>query len=195
MKPHSPPCERNKEPILDVLRDIFADAKQVLEIGSGTGQHAVWFGRHLPHLVWQTSDLEDNHAGINLWLADEGSDNIKAPIVLDVDQTWSQIEADAIFTANTLHIISWPQVERLFEGAAGVLQSGGVMATYGPFNYNGEFTSPSNARFELWLKDRDPLSGIRDFEAIQDLATRVGFELQDDREMPANNRMLIWKRL
>jgi SAM-dependent methyltransferase len=195
VKPFSEPCERNKEPILVILRELFADRRLVLEIGSGTGQHAVHFAQALPHLVWQTSDLPANHAGIRAWLAEAALANTPEPIALDVGaDAWPVATADAIFCANTIHIISWPLVERMFEGIGRVLADDGLLVLYGPFNYKGQFTSESNARFDVWLKNRDPVSGIRDFEQVDALARAQGLRLVGDHEMPANNRTLVWRR-
>ena len=193
--PFSEACERNKDPILDVLREAFGDRTKVLEIGSGTGQHAAHFARHLPHLIWEPSDLAENLPGIRLWLKEAALPNLLDPIVLDIDDAqWPDTGADAVFTANTLHIVSWPRVERLFERAGALLPAGGVLAVYGPFNYGGVHTSESNARFDAMLRARDPRSGIRDFEKVNELAKRQGLILLEDRAMPANNRMLVWRK-
>jgi cyclopropane fatty-acyl-phospholipid synthase-like methyltransferase len=195
MKPFSQACENNKQPILDILQRVFADRERVLEIGSGTGQHAVFFAANLPHLYWQTSDLAENHAGIRQWIGEARLPNLAEPITIDADQQpWPVESVDAIFTANTFHIMSWPQVQRTFEGIARILQPGGVLAVYGPFNYNGEFTSESNRNFDAWLKQRGAHQGIRDFEAVNELAKGIGLDLQEDNAMPANNRLLVWKR-
>jgi hypothetical protein len=195
MKPFSESSEQNREPILAVLRTVFADRRRVLEIASGTGQHAVHFGESLPHLVWQTSELVHNHSGIKAWLDEAALPNVLPPVALDVnDDAWPVGTVDAIFNANTVHIVSWPSVERMFAGIGRVLELGGLLCLYGPFNYNGAFTSDSNARFDVWLKNRDPASGIRDFEAIDRLAEAQGLHLQHDIEMPVNNRSLIWRR-
>ena len=195
MKPFAESCEQNREPILVVLRDAFADRRDVLEIGSGTGQHAVHFGAALPYLTWRTSELPANHAGIQAWLDEAGLGNVLPPIALDVDDAdWPVGPVDAIFNANTVHIVGWPSVERLFAGIGRVLAPGGIVCLYGPFNYKGAFTSESNARFDAWLKARDPASGVRDFEAIDRLAQAQGLRLWQDIAMPANNRSLIWRR-
>ncbi|MBI1173649.1 MAG: DUF938 domain-containing protein [Sideroxydans sp.] len=194
MKPYSESCEKNQEPILAVLREIFAGRTRVLEIASGTGQHAVYFGRALPHLSWQTSELAHNHAGIRAWLDEAQLPNVLAPLSLDVDDAqWPVAPVDAIFNANTVHIISWPQVERLFAHISRVIEPGGCVCFYGPYNYAGKFTSDSNARFDAWLKSRDPDSGVRDFEAVNSLAASCGLLLQHDIAMPSNNRMLVWQ--
>ena len=194
-KPFAESCVQNRDPILAVLREVFADRRRVLEIGSGTGQHAVYFGAELPHLVWQTADVPQQHPGIRQWLDEAALPNVLPPIALDVSQTaWRNGRYDAVFSANTLHIMGWPEVERFFEGIGDVFEAGGVLAVYGPFNYNGAFTSESNARFDAWLKARDPASGVRDFEAVDALARAQGLVLQRDIAMPANNRTLVWRR-
>jgi len=195
-KPFSESSEENREPILAVLREVFADCHKVLEIGSGTGQHAVYFGIELSHLCWQTADLPRYHAGIRMWLDEAALPNVLAPIALDVNHSdWLEGRYDAVFSANTLHIVSWPEVEKFFAGVGKVLQPGGVLAIYGPFNYNRQFTSPSNARFDQWLKNRDPASGVRDFEAVDALARAQDLVLLKDVEMPVNNRTLVWRRM
>jgi len=195
-KPFAESCVQNREPILAVLREWFADRRRVLEVGSGTGQHAVYFAPELPHLVWQTADVPEHHAGIRAWLDEAALPNVLPPFVLDVTQTaWRSCRYDAVFSANTLHIMGWPEVEHFFAGVGAVLEAGGVLAVYGPFNYNGTFTSDSNARFDAWLKARDPASGVRDFEAVDALARAQGLVLQQDIAMPANNRTLVWRRV
>ena len=195
-KPFSESCVQNRDPILAVLREWFADRRHVLEIGSGTGQHAVYFAPELPHLVWQTADVPPHHAGIRAWLDDAAPPNVRPPLALDVNDTaWHGGCYDAVFSANTLHIMGWQEVEKCFAGIGSVLEAGGVLAIYGPFNYNGAFTSDSNARFDAWLKARDPASGVRDYEAVDALAREQGLVLQQDIAMPANNRTLIWRRV
>jgi len=194
-KPYSESCEQNREPILAVLREAFADRRRLLEIGSGTGQHAVYFAAELPQLVWQTADVRAYHPGIHAWLDEAALPNVLPPLELDVNQThWHSGRYDAVFSANTLHIMGWPEVVRFFAGVGNVLEPGGVLVVYGPFNYNGQFTSDSNARFDAWLKARDPASGVRDFEAVDALARAQGLVLQRDLAMPANNRSLVWQR-
>jgi cyclopropane fatty-acyl-phospholipid synthase-like methyltransferase len=156
----------------------------------------VYFAPELPHLTWQTAELPQHHAGIRQWLAEAALPNVLAPLVLDANRTeWHSGLYDAVCSANTLHIMSWPEVERFFAGIGAVLESGGVLAIYGPFNINGAFTSESNARFDAWLKSRDPASGVRDFEAVDALARAQGLVLQQDVAMPANNRTLVWRRM
>jgi len=192
-KPYAESCEKNKDPILAVLKEIFAERKRVLEIASGTGQHAVYFGRELSHLIWQPSEQAQNLAGIQAWLDEAQLPNVLPPLLLDVnDMLWPVTAVDAIFNANTVHIISWPEVERLFVHIARAIAPGGCVCFYGPYNYGGNFTSESNARFDGWLKSRDPNSGVRDFEAVNRLAASHGLELQRDIEMPSNNRILVW---
>ena len=193
MKPYAESCEKNKEPILAVLKEIFAERERVLEIASGTGQHAVYFGSELPHLIWQPSELPQNLAGIQAWLDEAQLPNVLAPLAIDVNDAHCPVAAvDAIFNANTVHIISWPEVERLFAHIARVIGPGGYVCLYGPYNYSGNFTSESNARFDAWLKARDPNSGVRDFEAVNRLAATHGLNLLHDIEMPSNNRILVW---
>jgi cyclopropane fatty-acyl-phospholipid synthase-like methyltransferase len=193
-KAFSPACELNKKPILEVLREALKDSKQVLEIASGTGQHAVHFGAQLPHLIWQTSDLLENHETIQAWLDEANLPNVLKPLQLDVDDSiWPTLKVDAIFNANTVHIISWSQVEKLFTHISRAVLPGAVVCLYGPFNYDGKFTSDSNARFDASLRARDSSSGIRDFQAVNALAASFGLALQKDIAMPSNNRLLMWK--
>ena len=194
MKPYSEACERNKGSILAVLRDAFADRCAVLEVGSGTGQHALHFAQGLPHLSWQPSDVAENLPGLQAQFAGIQLPNLRAPIVLDLDEDWAPLGCDAVFTANTLHIVSWSRVERFFRHAGTQLTDGGVLTVYGPFNIGGRFTSESNAQFDAMLRARDPASGIRDIDAIDVLARGQGFALAEDVAMPANNRTLVWRR-
>lgn len=194
-KPHSDACDRNQQPILDVLQLRLSKTRSVLEIGSGTGQHAIFFAKQMPHLTWVTSDRQETHAGIQLWMEEASLANVEGPLDLDVSRnSWPVVEIDAVFTANTLHIISWALVEDLVNGVAQLLPDGGLFIVYGPFNYNGQYTSESNARFDLWLKDRDAESAIRNFEDVDALAHSAGLQAIDDIAMPANNRILIWKK-
>lgn len=196
-KPHAPACERNRDPILAVLRRHFAGRRHVLEVGSGTGQHAVYFARAMPWLAWQASDVAEHLPGIRAWLDDAGLPNTPPPLELDVaGPTWPVVSADAVFTANTLHIMGWDEVQAFFRGVGAVLRGapGGMLLAYGPFNYGGTFSSDSNRDFDAWLKARDPRSGIRDFEAVDGLARDVGLELLEDVAMPANNRCLAWQQ-
>jgi cyclopropane fatty-acyl-phospholipid synthase-like methyltransferase len=194
--PDAPATARNRDPILAVLRQRFAMRMRVLEIGSGTGQHAVYFARALPHLKWHTSDLPENHEGIRAWIAQSGASNIFPPVPLDFGraETFPITRHDAVFSANTLHIASWPQVESLFANLPRVLAAKATVVFYGPFNVGGQFTSPSNAAFDASLRADDPSRGIRDVEAVQALAERAGLRLVDNIEMPANNRCLVFEK-
>ncbi len=193
--PYAESCERNKAPILEVLRVVLAGAEEVLEVGSGTGQHAVWFARHLPDLHWQPSELATGLAALRARLQAEAPANVRAAIALDVaSRPWTAREFDAVFSANTLHIMSAAQVEQFFLGVGEVLAPGGVLCVYGPFRYGGRFTTPSNAAFDQWLRARDPLSGVRDFEVVDGLARAQGLSLHADHAMPANNQALVWRR-
>jgi hypothetical protein len=188
VKPFSEASERNRGPILQVLKRIFSRTRFVLEIGSGTGQHAAYFAAELPHLVWQASDVAENLPGIREWVSEP------PPIELDVDKEWPQLDVDAVFSANTCHIISWPQVERMFAGVGRLLPAYGVFGLYGPFNYGGRHTSESNARFDAMLRARDPASGLRDVDDIVRLAALNGLGLEEDNAMPANNRLLVFQK-
>jgi cyclopropane fatty-acyl-phospholipid synthase-like methyltransferase len=192
---YSEASERNKGPILRVLADAYRGCRAVLEIGSGTGQHAVYFARHLTHLTWQPSDLPEGLTDLAERIAQEGPGNLRPPIALDVrSHPWPVDTVDAIFTANTFHIMDWRSVEHFFTGVDQVLTRNGVLCVYGPFRYGGAFTTPSNADFDRYLRARDPASGIRDFEAVHALAERIGLTLSADHPMPANNQALVWSR-
>lgn len=188
-------AERNKEPILRILRTAFAGCRQVLEIGSGTGQHATYFAAGLPHLSWQPSDVGDYLPDLARRIEQAKLPNLQPVIELDVRRRpWAAGSCDAIFTANTLHIMSWDAVCDFFAGLEPVLQHGGVLCIYGPFRYRGDYTTASNAAFDAYLRARDALSGIRDFEAIEALATAAGLALAADHAMPANNQLLVWQK-
>lgn len=194
-KPFSPASERNRMPIMNVLRPLFAEVKSVLEVGSGTGQHAVFFGAQMPHLTWQTSDLAENHPAIRMWVEEVALSNVLPPLVLDVGaEQWLVEQVDAVFTANTLHIMSWSNVEKLLAGVARALHVKGLFCAYGPFSYDGRHTSESNARFDLSLRGQNPRSGIRDFAQVCELAAGNDLSLQDDHAMPANNRLLAFRK-
>ena len=194
IQPYSPSCERNREPILDVLREQFADRRHVLEIGSGTGQHAVHFAAAMPKLIWQSSDRAENLPGIRAWLDDAALSNTPAPLEFDVAGTWPAETFDAVFSANTLHIMAWPEVEHFFAQLPTITCAGAILVIYGPFNYQGRYSSDSNAAFDQWLKARGEHMAIRDAEAVDALATKAGFALTDDIAMPANNRCRVWRR-
>jgi cyclopropane fatty-acyl-phospholipid synthase-like methyltransferase len=194
IKPFSDACERNRDPIFAALRSHFSDRERVLEIGSGTGQHAIYFAAKMPSLIWQSSDRAENLPGVRAWLDDAALPNTPPPIDLDVNDDWPTPRFDGIFSANTLHIMSWSEVELLFRKLASISTPDAKLAIYGPFNYDGQFTSESNAAFDRSLKSRGAQMGIRDFEAVNALASNAQFALIDDVSMPANNRLLVWQR-
>jgi len=193
-KPDAPSCARNREPILGVLRRHFADRREVLEIGSGTGQHAVFLAAELPHLIWQASDRLENLAGIQAWLDEAALGNTPAAMPFDVGDAWPVRRFDAVFSANTLHIMSWPEVGRLFAGLPGVMADDFTLVIYGPFNHDGRYTSESNAAFDAWLKQGGAQRGLRDLDAVDALAAQAGLKLIEDCPMPSNNRCLVWHR-
>ncbi len=194
-KPNAPSCEQNQQVILDVLKELFIEPGDVLEIGSYTGQHAVFFTQHLPHLSWYPGDLEAEHVGMKMWFSEVEHDRIHTPLILDVDiPDWNINKKDYVFSANVTHIISLEQTEKMFRHVGEVLKSGGLFVQYGPFNYNGKYTSESNANFDGWLKQRDPKSGIKHFESIEKLAEKNTLKLFKDIKMPANNRILVWEK-
>jgi cyclopropane fatty-acyl-phospholipid synthase-like methyltransferase len=196
MLPFSEACERNKGPILEVLRVAFADRTQVLEIGSGTGQHAVHFAAHLTHLTWHPTEQLAYLADLASRVKTEGTRNLRPPTVLDVKQSvWPLRSVDAIYSANTLHIMGWAEVEAMFHGVDAVLSPHGVVCIYGPFRYAGRYTSDSNRDFDLMLKERDPLSGLRDMTDLSALALRHALRLRADHDLPANNRLLEFVRV
>jgi cyclopropane fatty-acyl-phospholipid synthase-like methyltransferase len=188
-------CERNKGPILEVLKGEFAGSTRVLEVGSGTGQHAVFLAAQLPHLIWQPTEMAGQLAPLTERARLEGTANLLAPLELDVRaRPWPLAPADAAFSANTLHIMAWEGVREFFRGVGEVLSAPGVLAVYGPFRFQNAHTSASNAEFDRFLRQRDPLSGIRDFEALDELARAQGLRFHADHAMPANNRTLVWRR-
>ncbi len=192
-KPFSPACERNREPILALLRKRFADRSCVLEVGSGTGQHAVHFAAAMPNLVWQTSDVSAHLPGIRQWLAEARLPNTPPPQAFDVNGAWPAGRFDAVFSANTLHIMAWHEVVLLFHGLPDVMRPGALLTVYGPFNEGGQFSSASNAAFDAALRADDPQRGIRDIEAVEALAQAAGLWRIDDQPMPANNRCITWQ--
>ncbi|MDA0896717.1 MAG: DUF938 domain-containing protein [Proteobacteria bacterium] len=235
--PFSQSCENNKQPILTQLERLLADAKHVLEVAGGTGQHAAYFAEALPQLRWQSSDIQSALAGLNSRIESLKLDNLPAALALDVDQqswllgTWPTAPAqrteptqgekalsageqfekaiydrlgknaainagpfDALFSANSLHIMSEGSVANFFLGAGKLLAKDALLIVYGPFNYAGKFISQSNEEFDRWLKERNPVSGIRDFEAVCTIADIANFEFEQDIEMPANNRLLVWRK-
>lgn len=194
-KPFSQSCEENKQVIFETIAPFLADKTSVLEIASGTGQHAVFFASQLPHLTWQTSDLIESHVGIHQWLDEVNLENIHRPVELNVSESeWPSCRYDAVFSANSFHIMANQNVEDFFANISSVLQNNAYVIIYGPFNYKGEFTSQSNANFDVWLKSRHPQSGIKDFEWCNQLAMNAGLNLVDDIAMPVNNRILVWRK-
>ena len=192
-KPFAESCVENREPIFAVLAPRLAGCARLLEIGSGTGQHAVYFAPQLPHVVWQTSERVDSHPGIHAWLDEAALDNVLPPLALDVlADPWPAGPYDAVFSANTAHIMSTDAVVAMFHGVGRVLAAGGRFLLYGPFSYAGQHTAPSNVRFDAWLKERDPLMGVRDVDWLQGLAADAGMQLDEDIAMPVNNRTLVW---
>lgn len=198
-KAHSKACERNRDPILNVLREVLADAERVLEIGSGTGQHAVYFADNLPHLTWQPSDRPDHLDSVRAWADDAGLDNLAEPIALDLfgepdEPALDEASFEALAAINVIHIAPWEATGRLFGLAERLLGDDDVVYLYGPYRYADRPLEPSNERFDQWLKERDPKSGIRLFEDVRKVANAHGFELGGDRAMPANNRSLWWRK-
>ncbi|MDC0429874.1 class I SAM-dependent methyltransferase [Candidatus Thioglobus sp.] len=194
MKQYSAACDQNKDPILKVIKPLLLNAKSVLEVGSGTGQHCVYFAKELPHLTWQASDQSMYLPSVSAWIDDAKLANTPKALKLNVDLDWPEDKYQAIYSANTVHIMSWEMVLNFFKGVGQVLDKDGVFILYGPFNYQGQYTSQSNANFDLLLKDNNPLSAIRDFEALNQLAQKVGLSLVNDFAMPANNRILCWEK-
>jgi cyclopropane fatty-acyl-phospholipid synthase-like methyltransferase len=194
-KPFAQSCVENREPILEVLRTRLSECRRLLEIGSGTGQHAVYFAPELAQIFWQTSDKHENHAGILAWLSDSRATNIGRPISLDVlRDPWPSSGFDAVFSANTAHIMHFPTVERMFELADRVLGRGGIFCLYGPFKLRGEFSTQSNADFHRSLRRQDPGMGIRNLEDVDSLAAKNRLESRRLYAMPANNLLRVWSR-
>ncbi len=194
-KPFSEYAERNGAPILDVLRNEFANCTKVLEIGSGTGQHAARIAKELPFLRWQTSDLDENHGGIRAWVNDSGLANLLPPLSLDV--LTSDVPAascDAVFSSNTAHIMSIEAVQKMFEIVGNVLTERGVFCLYGPFRQGGEFNTPSNAAFHTSLRSRNPEMGIRHLESLDEYARDHNMARARLYTMPANNHIAVWNK-
>ena len=204
-KPFSQACENNKLPILNVIQSVFSNASKVLEVGSGTGQHAVFFAQQMPHLFWQTADMQENHQSIEQWLAEAQLANLGDPLSLDLlndvdithllamNQRDGAVAIDGIFSANTCHIMNFQAVENLFNMVGKLLKNNNYFCLYGPFKHRGEYTSDSNHQFDQWLQRRDPESGIRDIDDLRDLAKNAGLALQQHHYLPANNEILVWQ--
>jgi hypothetical protein len=195
-KGFAPAAERNRQPILDVLRRVLPRSGVVLEVASGTGQHAAFFSEHLPLLQWQPTDAtpEALHS-IESWVAEENRDNLLPPVELDVRwPRWPIVEADAMLCINMIHISPWETAEALFMGAQKLLAEGSPLITYGPYRLHGEHTAPSNEAFDQSLRSRNPRWGVRDIDNLNELAGRAGFALNERVDMPANNMTLVWTR-
>ena len=193
--PRSEACERNQGPILQILRQWFLSPGVVLEIGSGTGQHAVYFSRNMPHLTWQPTDREENLPGIRAWVDTTALANLRAPLKLDVREAhWPIDSARYVFSANTAHIMGWQEVENMFDGIQRIIEPRGYMCLYGPFNRDGQFTSDSNRAFDEMLRTKNPAMGIRDDRAMISLGRKHGLSFAAEYAMPANNRVLVWTR-
>ena len=193
--PFSQAAENNKAPIQEILDRHLPGAESLLEIGSGTAQHAVAFAQRYPKLVWQCSDIPLSVSNVNRRIEAAQLSNLPLAIPLDVTQpSWPEQKFNTVYTANSLHIMSAESVEQFFSKVGAVVNKGGKLLIYGPFKYGGEFTTESNARFDLWLKDQNPHSGIRDFEWVNELATATDFDFEEDNAMPANNQFLVWSR-
>lgn len=194
--PCAPACERNRAPILDCIRPLFGSVRRVVEIGSGTGQHAAWFAPRLPHLAWVATDLAANHPGIKAWIAASGAANLEGPLALDTEAPWPELGAvDAAFSANTAHIMPESAVAAMFEGLGGRLPVGAPFCLYGPFSEQGRHTSDSNAAFDADLRARGVGMGVRDTAWLTQVAAVTGFTLETIEPMPANNRVLVWRRI
>jgi len=195
-KPFAPACERNQQVIAEVLAMVVEDrALTVMEMGSGTGQHAVYFAEKMPHLTWCPTDLADNHKGIRQWLADAALPNIAQPVRYEVGKDdWPELDADLVFTANTLHIMSVDLVQHWIRDLGQHLKTGAMVMIYGPFKYQGRYTAESNATFDQWLKAEDHRRGIRDFEQLDEWMIQQGLKLVVDISMPANNQILLYER-
>ncbi len=193
-KPYALSCDKNSEPILKVLKEYLPECRSLLEVGAGTGQHAIFMAPHFKDLQWTLADMEERHEGIEMWLHDFPRANVNGPVEYEVGKTdFPEGDFDAVFTANTLHIMSWPLCLRLFDDLTS-LPSGSLFLVYGAFMYGGEFTSESNADFQKWLQGKFPGSGLRDFEKVEAELKERQFLLVKDHEMPANNRMLVFKK-
>lgn len=192
-RPFSEYAARNTGPILEILRREFRECTEVLEIGSGTGQHAVAFATQLPHLRWQTSDLDQNHASIRAWIIEAGAENVSAPLTLDVrTAALEPATFDAVFSANTAHIMSLGAVRSMFSLVGDVLRAGGIFCLYGPFRIGGAFNTESNERFDASLRQRDPSMGIRDLEVLDEFGARAGLRRRRLFAMPSNNHVAVW---
>jgi cyclopropane fatty-acyl-phospholipid synthase-like methyltransferase len=198
-KPHAPSCDKNRKPLLDCLWPLLKDKINLLEVGSGTGQHAVFMAPKLPHLTWTISDVKDRHRGMSLWLREEPILNIKGPLLYEVGKVPSQFPKslkrfDVVFTSNTLHILNWEKVKALFKDLNENLEKDTLFITYGAFKFNGKYTTESNKDFDVWLKQKDKNSGLKNFEDVTQNLLENNFSLLENINMPANNNMLVYKK-
>ncbi|WGL15448.1 DUF938 domain-containing protein [Microbulbifer bruguierae] len=192
--PDAPSTGRNREPILQELERLLAHSRRVLEVGSGTGQHATYFAPRLPQLTWQTSERRENLHEVQAWLAHRPADNLPPSLELDVTGTWPELQVDTVFTANTLHIMPAAAVEIFFRRLPQILEPGGQLIVYGPVKIAGEYIGPGNAGFDVWLKEQDPLRGIRDLEWLDLLAAAQDLSRVENNFLPANNQLMVWQR-
>lgn len=199
---HSIPAGRNREPILGVLKRVIAPGARVLEIASGSGEHAVYFAKHLNNVRWQPSDPDENaRASVAAWIEAEQAENIAAPLDIDVSEiAWEQGIGtyDAVLAVNMIHISPWEATLGLMRGAGVLLAAAengpGILYTYGAYKRGGEHTAPSNEAFDAWLKARDERYGVRDLEEVEAAANIHGLRLREIIEMPANNLSLVFER-
>ena len=195
MEGFSQAADNNKTPILEVLTSWLSDDQLVLEVGSGTGQHAIHMAAALKGIRWQPTDCFEVLPNLIKNISTYGTSNVLTPTNLDLSlNQWPAEKVDCVYSANVIHIVSEALVEKLIRGAARTLSEEGLLALYGPFKYRGTFTTPSNADFDSWLKARNPESGVRDFEWILELAKNSGLSFSEDRSMPANNQFLAFRR-
>jgi hypothetical protein len=194
-RPFAGSAVRNAPPLLEVLQREFRDCHEVLEIGSGTGQHAVAFAAAMPHLEWQTSDLEEHHAGMRSWIGDAGIDNVRAPLALDVrSASVMPASVDAVFSANTAHIMGIDAVRAMFSLVGNALRTTGVFCLYGPFRIGGSFNTASNEQFDMSLRQRDPVMGVRDIEILDEFGESCGLVRRRLYAVPSNNHVAVWVR-
>ena len=194
-KPYAPSCEQNRDVILTVLQPRLKGVRRLLELGSGTGQHAVYFAPALPHITWQTSDLEEHLPGIQLWLADYPVANLPPPIVLDVaTDRWPTAKFDAVFSANTAHMMDATMAGAMLSGVARLLPPNGRFLLYGPFKKEGNFHGPNDRAFDQRLRSHDPAIGLKDIAWLDQFAAAEGLNLVEEIAMPANNFVLFWKK-
>ena len=193
IKEFSQACENNKTPILGVLKKHFINVSRVLEVGSGSGQHAIYFSQQLDWLTWQPTEIRERIQVLQDNCKLSSRDNLCSPLTLNIFESWPETQLDAVFSANTLHIVPASGIEAIFSRIAPNISSRFRVAIYGPFKYRGKYTSDSNAVFDNWLRTQNPNSGIRDFEVVDEVARDIGLSLIEDCIMPANNQLLVWR--